>query len=60
MSQVDHCSKSGADALAKRIKEYWARERGAKVKTVVMLAVGHAEPPIYGVRSDLVDGRPRC
>ncbi len=59
MSQVDYCSKAGADALAKRIKDYWWVARGVKVRTTVMMAVHHAEPPIYGVRSDLVDGRPR-
>lgn len=57
----DHISEDGALKLAKRIREFWA-DHGMKVTTTVfpisMGAAGDGKGVVYGIRSNMIDGRP--
>jgi hypothetical protein len=57
---MDHTSLDGANALASRIRQYWA-ERGYEVKTFVdSLQYRHGEEGIiHTVRTDMIGGLPR-
>jgi hypothetical protein len=55
----DHCTKAGAENLARRIQAYWAGQ-GYAVHTRVVLTAKKSgmQPAMYGVRSTLVHGLP--
>jgi hypothetical protein len=59
--ESDYCSRDGAVALKEKIEAYW-RERGQDVM-IALHNVGF-HPAIraarYDVRSDMVNGMPRC
>jgi hypothetical protein len=59
-ARMDHTSLDGANALASRIREYWA-ERGYEVKTFVdSLQYRHGgEGIIHTVRTDMIGGLPQ-
>ena len=59
----DHCTKSGAETLAKRIGDYWRmkgrQEPVMRVEPFVAARKGRTEVPSwYGIRSDMVNGLP--
>lgn len=61
-----HCKEGGpllteigATALANVLKRYWA-ERGYKVEAWVEPCYSRKGTTLYTVRSDLVNGAPRC
>jgi hypothetical protein len=60
---TDHLTLPGATALAKRIRDYWAKQ-GKKVKTEVVEQKnpkpgGEMKANFYAVRSDMIGGMPR-
>ena len=60
---TDHLTLSGANALAKKIRDYWAAQ-GKKVKTEVIVARspkagGDMKGELHCIRSDMLNGMPR-
>jgi hypothetical protein len=49
-----------AEALAKQVRDYWSA-KGHKVKVWVVAAMeaDNKTRPLYGVRTDLINGMPR-
>jgi hypothetical protein len=56
---ADHCTRSGAEALAKRFEDYWAA-RGVEVRTKLGYTVartkGGSEPIWFSPRAQRCDG----
>jgi hypothetical protein len=60
---TDHLSYTGANALAKRIRDYWAAQ-GKAVRTEVITARspktgGEMKTEMHCIRSDMINGAPR-
>ena len=53
----EHCSKNGAERLAKRIRAFWGA-RGGRPTVWAEMIPGTDEQPLYQVRSDMKDGKP--
>jgi hypothetical protein len=56
--QVDNSSAPGAAELGRRIQAFWSTA-GYDIRVEVIHAGGRPESPIYGIRSDMIGGRPR-
>jgi hypothetical protein len=52
MSKADYLTKVGAEALTRRIREFWL-ERGVRVRVWYEKQEGFGEGEIYVVRSNL-------
>lgn len=55
---MDTLSRGGAELLARRIEDYWAK-RGFKVNTTIKCVSVTDKGTVWIVRSDLVNGFPR-
>lgn len=54
----EHCSKNGAERIAKRIRAFW-EARGKAPKVWTEMIPGTEEFPLYQVRSNMKDGLPQ-
>lgn len=52
------CTASGNQELARRIRAYWYDRGHANVEVDVVLVARMQGEPLYGIKSNLVDGMP--
>jgi hypothetical protein len=57
-AEIDQSSPAGAAELGRRIVQFWAAV-GYDIQVEVIAAGGPRESPVYGIRSDMIGGRPR-
>jgi hypothetical protein len=55
---IDNSSAPGAAELGRRIQAFWS-EAGFDIAVQIVHSGGRPESPIWGVRSDMIGGRPR-
>lgn len=59
-SEMDASSKEGAERIARTIQQYWAH-KGRMVRAWVISVTNpkQGKPPVWGVRTDMLNGLPR-
>ena len=57
-AEIDQSSPAGAAELGRRIRAFWA-DAGFEIRIEIVHSGGPRESPVWGVRSDMIGGRPR-